>query len=109
MNYCIIDTKDGRQEKVVLGDILCVNRLDHDSDSIDFQTVLAVQDGKLITDAKKLNDIKVLGTFLSDEKGPKITIQKFKNKVRSKIKKGHRQSLTKVQITQIGTSIWEGK
>ncbi|MBN9520366.1 bL21 family ribosomal protein, partial [bacterium] len=36
-----------------------------------------------------------------EERGPKIVIQKFKNKTGYKKRQGHRQDLTRVKITKI--------
>ena len=38
---------------------------------------------------------------LGEERGPKIVIQKFKNKTGYKKRQGHRQDLTRVKITGI--------
>ena len=44
---------------------------------------------------------KVTATVLNDLRGPKIIIQKYKNKTGYKKRQGHRQELTRVQITGI--------
>jgi large subunit ribosomal protein L21 len=38
---------------------------------------------------------------LGEERGPKIVIQKFKNKTGYKKRQGHRQDLTRVKVTGI--------
>ena len=59
-------------------------------------------DGTTIThDAKDLAKIKVTAEVVGDLRGPKIVIQKFKNKTGYKKRQGHRQELTRVKITSI--------
>jgi large subunit ribosomal protein L21 len=53
------------------------------------------------TDAKKLAKVKVTAEVVRDEKGPKITILKYKNKTGYRKRQGHRQSLTRLKVTNI--------
>ena len=54
------------------------------------------------TDAKALQQDHRHGRrCIGDERGPKIVIQKFKNKTGYKKRQGHRQELTRVKITSI--------
>jgi len=46
---------------------------------------------------------KVTAKVLSEGKGKKVIVFKHKAKTRYKVKKGHRQLFTEVQITKIGT------
>jgi len=92
----------GRQEKVEVGDILTVNRVTaDDKGTLQLDAVLLV-DGKTVTaDAKALSQVKVTAEVLEDLRGPKIIIQKFKNKTGYKKRQGHRQELTRIKITEI--------
>ena len=45
--------------------------------------------------------VKVTAEVLGEERGPKIVIQKFKNKTGYKKRQGHRQDLTRVKVTGI--------
>ncbi|MCU1433627.1 MAG: ribosomal protein, partial [Pseudarthrobacter sp.] len=45
--------------------------------------------------------VTVTAEILDDLRGPKIVIQKFKNKTGYKKRQGHRQELTKVKIPGI--------
>jgi large subunit ribosomal protein L21 len=92
----------GRQEKVEVGTIVVLDRIKADKDgNIELVPVLHV-DGETIThDAKKLANIKVVAEVVGDLRGPKIVIQKFKNKTGYKKRQGHRQELTRVKITSI--------
>jgi len=44
---------------------------------------------------------KVIGKVVSQGKRKKVIVFKYKAKKREKIKKGHRQSFTEVEITKI--------
>ena len=59
-------------------------------------------DGEDVTsDAKKLDKASVTAEVLGATKGPKIVIQKFKNKTGYKKRQGHRQKYTQVKVTDI--------
>ena len=52
-------------------------------------------------DAAKLGKASVTVEVLGATKGPKIIIQKYKNKTGYRKRQGHRQPLTQVKITAI--------
>ena len=59
-------------------------------------------DGETVTtDADKLAKVTVTAEVLGNERGPKIVIQKFKNKTGYKKRQGFRADLTRVKITGI--------
>jgi large subunit ribosomal protein L21 len=92
----------GRQEKVEVGDILTVNRVAADEKgTLQLQAVLLVDGKTITTDASALSKVKVTAEVLEDLRGPKIIIQKFKNKTGYKKRQGHRQDLTRIKITAI--------
>jgi large subunit ribosomal protein L21 len=92
----------GRQEKVSVGDVLTVDKVDGaPGDSIDLFPVLLV-DGESVTHAADaLGKAVVKVEIVEAVKGPKIVIQKFKNKTGYKKRQGHRQHLTRVRVTSI--------
>ncbi len=92
----------GRQEKVSVGDVLVVDKLTGaPGDSVDLRPVLLV-DGENVTSAvDKLASAVVSAEIVEATKGPKIVIQKFKNKSGYKKRQGHRQKLTRVRVTSI--------
>jgi large subunit ribosomal protein L21 len=45
--------------------------------------------------------VTVTAEVVGDLRGPKIVIQKFKNKTGYKKRQGHRQELTRIKITSI--------
>jgi len=92
----------GRQEKVQVGTIVVLDRQSVKvGDKIELPAVLFVDGDAVTTDADKLAKVKVTAEVLGEERGPKIIIQKFKNKTGYKKRQGHRQDLTRVKITGI--------
>jgi len=92
----------GRQEKVQVGTIVVLDRQSAKvGDKIELPAVLFVDGDAVTTDADKLAKVKVTAEVLGEERGPKIIIQKFKNKTGYKKRQGHRQDLTRVKITGI--------
>ena len=62
--------------------------------------VVMVVDGENVT-ASGLDQASVTAEVLGGTKGPKIVIQKYKNKTGYKKRQGHRQKYTQVKITSI--------
>ena len=99
--YAIVKA-GGRQEKVSVGDIVVVDRLSGAAgDSVSLPALLLVDGETVTSDAKALAKVSVKAEIVRDEKGPKIIIQKFKNKTRSRKRQGHRQQLTRLKVTSI--------
>ena len=89
--YAIVKA-GGHQEKVEVGDEFVVNRLEaRKGDSVEFPVALVV-DGSKVTKAEVVDD---------EAKGEKISIMKFKNKTGVARRKGHRQKLTVLKVTEI--------
>ncbi|WP_454295353.1 50S ribosomal protein L21 [Salana multivorans] len=101
MVYAIVKA-GGLQEKVSVGDIVVVDRLAGEAgDTVELTPILLV-DGETVTSAAKdLAKVKVSAEIVRDEKGPKITILKFKNKTGYRKRQGHRQKLTRLKVTAI--------
>ncbi len=92
----------GRQEKVSVGDILVIDKVEGKAgDTLQLAPLLLVDGETVTSDAKKLAKVKVTAELVSPEKGPKITIMKFKNKTGYRKRQGHRQHLTRVKVTGI--------
>ncbi|WP_411720108.1 50S ribosomal protein L21 [Mycetocola sp.] len=101
MVYAVVRA-GGRQEKVEVGTIVTMDRVKNIKDGkVELAAVLLVDGENITTDAEKLAKVKVTAEFLENLRGPKIHIQKFKNKTGYKKRQGHRQELTRVKITGI--------
>jgi large subunit ribosomal protein L21 len=92
----------GRQEKVEVGTIVVLDRQRAKiGETLQLPAVLLVDGDDVTTDASTLANVTVTAEVLGEERGPKIVIQKFKNKTGYKKRQGHRQDLTRVKVTGI--------
>ena len=100
MVYAIVRA-GGRQEKVEVGTIVTMNRIAASSGMIELPAVLLMDGDKVTSDSKLLAKVKIVAEVLEQTRGPKISIQKYKNKTGYKKRQGHRQDLTRVQVKEI--------
>lgn len=101
MVYAVVRA-GGRQEKVEVGSIVVLDRIAADENgNVELIPVLLVDGEKITHGVKDLADIKVVAEVIGNERGPKIVIQKFKNKTGYKKRQGHRQEQTRIKITSI--------
>lgn len=92
----------GRQEKVSVGDVLIVDKVDgKPGDSVDLTPLMLVDGGTVTTEADKLAKVTVTAEVVKATKGPKITILKYKNKTGYRKRQGHRQPTTQIKVTAI--------
>lgn len=100
--YAIIET-GGKQEKVGVGDILTIERVSNKKD-VTFSHVLMLCDGeKVEVGAPYVKGAKVSAQILSQERGPKVVSFRYRRRKSSRRIHGHRQSLTRVKITEISS------
>lgn len=100
--YAIMET-GGRQYRVQEGDVLFLDKMTAEEDSIvTFDRVLAVSREGIISFGKPLLEgIVVEARVLGHGKHKKIIVFKYKPKKNYRKKQGHRQPYTKVQIERI--------
>ncbi len=92
----------GRQEKVSVGDVLLVDKIDAEpGDGVDLTPLLLVDGDTVTASADALSKVSVKAEVVKPAKGPKITILKYKNKTGYRKRQGHRQPLTQIKITAI--------
>lgn len=94
----------GKQYKVEVGDKIKIEKIEgQEGDTAVFSEVLFIGDEKDVkVGAPMLEGVTVEGKILSQEKDKKVWGIKHKPKKRYKIKFGHRQQITEVEITKIG-------
>jgi large subunit ribosomal protein L21 len=91
----------GRQEKVAVGDLISLDRVQaKPGETVVLPTVLIVDGDKVNTDAKS---VTVTAEVIDHNRGPKIEILRYKNKTGYRRRQGHRSDLTDVQIISIGS------
>ncbi|HVX54883.1 50S ribosomal protein L21 [Nocardioides sp.] len=88
------------QQKVAVGDVIEIDRVDGEAGSSLTLPVVLVVDGEKVT-STGLDKASVSAEVVGAAKGPKIIIQKYKNKTGYKKRQGHRQKYTQVKVTAI--------
>ncbi len=99
--YAIIRA-GGKQAKVREGDVIDVERIKSEADSVTFTPLLLVEeDGTVISDKAVLAKASVTADVLGESRGEKIDIFKYKNKSGYRRRMGHRQRYTSLEVTAI--------
>ncbi|MPV36208.1 50S ribosomal protein L21 [Georgenia subflava] len=99
--YAIVKA-GGRQEKVSVGDVVVVDKLTGEvGDSVELEPIMLVDGDKVTTGAGDLGKVKVTAEIVRAEKGPKISIMKFKNKTGYRKRQGYRSQRTRLKVTGI--------
>jgi large subunit ribosomal protein L21 len=100
MAYAIVKT-GGKQYRVEQGQYLLVEKLDAEEGATVALEPILFRSSDTVFDAKGLSQVKVQAKILGHEKGKKLRVFKFKPKRGYKKRTGHRQSLTRIEITEI--------
>jgi len=103
--YAIVEIA-GQQFKVVKDQKVFVHRLQtEEGKKVSFDNVLLLSDGEKITiGAPAIDGAQVGAKVLKHLKGDKVIVFKKKRRKGYRVKNGHRQSLTEIQIESILTS-----
>ena len=89
------------QQKVAVGDVIEIDKVATAvGDSVTLPVVMLV-DGDSVTTGADADKASVTVEVLGATKGPKIVIQRYKNKTGYKRRQGHRQHYTQVKVTDI--------
>jgi large subunit ribosomal protein L21 len=101
MNYAVVKT-GGKQYRVEEGQTLVVERLpDDEGATVVLEPLLFRGDDKLVDSGEDLAKVKVSAKILGHERGKKLRVVKFKPKRGYKRRTGHRQELTRLEVTEI--------
>jgi large subunit ribosomal protein L21 len=100
--YAIVDIA-GQQFKVQKDQMVFVHRLDaEEGTEMSFDKVLLVDnEGKITLGAPTIENAKVNVKVLNHIKGDKVIVFKKKRRKGYKVKNGHRQQFTRIQIGEI--------
>lgn len=93
----------GKQYLVSPGKKIKIEKINKkEGETVSFNEVLLLEKGKKIEIGNPLvKGAKVVGKVISQGKGKKVVVFKYKPKTRYKVKKGHRQPFTEIEIFKI--------
>jgi large subunit ribosomal protein L21 len=102
MKYAIVED-GGKQFKAVEGNTIEVDHFPAEvGEQVDLERVLMlVDEDKINVGTPLVEGIKVKATVVAHIKSPKVVIFKYKPKKRYRVKSGHRQKYTRLQIDSI--------
>jgi large subunit ribosomal protein L21 len=105
MKYAIVED-GGKQFRAVEGGTIDVDRLDAEiGEQVELGHVLLVVEGDAVQIGTPLVEgAMIQATVVSQVKGPKIVVFKYKPKKRIRVKTGHRQKYTRLQIDSISVN-----
>jgi large subunit ribosomal protein L21 len=98
--YAIVKT-GGKQYRVEEGQSLLIERLPVDDGGKAALTPLLYVDGDNVLDGEDLAKVSIEARVIAHERGPKLRVVKFKPKRGYKRRTGHRQELTRIEVTSI--------
>jgi large subunit ribosomal protein L21 len=98
--YAIVKT-GGKQYRVEEGQSLLVERLPVDDGGQAVLQPLLYVDGSNVVDGEDLSKVTVEARVVGHERGPKLRVVKFKPKRGYRRRTGHRQELTRIEVTSI--------
>src|SRR5271155_4103251 len=99
--YAIVKT-GGKQYRVERGQTLLVERLAVDEGGNVALEPILYRSEDAVFDSAGLKKVKVTAKVLSHERGEKLRVFKFKPKRGYRRRTGHRQELTRIEVTKIG-------
>jgi len=98
--YAVIKT-GGKQQKVAKGDVIEVEKIVHEGQTVTFHPILVVDDdGKTHVGAEAAKAV-VTAKPLGEKKGEKVKIFKYRPKTGYAKRGGHRQLLTMLEIEDV--------
>jgi large subunit ribosomal protein L21 len=98
--YAIVKT-GGKQYRVERGQTLLVERLAADEGSNVALEPILYRSEDAVFDVAGLKKVKVTARIVAHERGEKLRVFKFKPKRGYKRRTGHRQELTRIEVTDI--------
>lgn len=95
----------GKQYIVSPGKKIKIEKLDiEEGENVTFEDVLLINDGKkTVIGEPIIKGVTVTGKVLKQDRHKKLIVFKYKPKKRYKVKKGHRQPFTEVEISEISS------
>ncbi len=105
MKYAIVED-GGKQYKAVEGGTIEVDRFSAEvGEQVDLERVLLFVDGEQVSvGTPVVEGVKIQATVVAQIKGPKLIVFRYKPKKRIRVKTGHRQKYTRLQIDTIAVN-----
>jgi large subunit ribosomal protein L21 len=103
MELAVIKT-GGKQYLVSPGKKIKIEKVQKEGEIVFDQVLLLVKDEKMKIGKPLVEGAKVIGKILGEKKGKKIVILKHRPRSSYRVKKGHRQIYTIVEISKFQTS-----
>ena len=102
MKYAIVEN-GGKQYRAVEGSTIEVDRMDAEvGQQVNLGSVLLLVDGDQISVGTPLvGGAHISATVVEHVKGPKIVVFRYRPKKRYRVKTGHRQQYTRLQVNSI--------
>jgi large subunit ribosomal protein L21 len=100
--YAIVKT-GGKQYRVEKGQTLLVERLPAEQGASVALDPILYRSDEAVFDKAGLQKVKVTAKVLGHERGEKLRVFKFKPKRGYKRRTGHRQDLTRIEVTDISS------
>ena len=103
MKYAIVES-GGKQYKAVEGGIIDVDRMPVEvGETIQMDKVLLLsEEENILVGTPTVQGVSVKAKVIAHIKDPKVIVFKYHPKKRYRVKKGHRQQYTRLQIEAIG-------
>jgi large subunit ribosomal protein L21 len=98
--YAVIKT-GGKQQKVKAGDVIEVEKLVHEGETLTFQPILVVDDDGKTHIGAEAAKATVTAKPLGEKKGDKVKVFKYRPKSGYARRAGHRQLLTLLEIEDV--------
>ena len=105
MKYAVVEC-GGKQYKAVEGGTIEVDRFSAEvGEQVDLERVLLFVDGEQVSvGTPVVEGVKIQATVVAQIKGPKLIVFRYKPKKRIRVKTGHRQKYTRLQIDTIAVN-----
>ena len=106
--YAIVKT-GGKQYRVERGQTLLVERLPAEEGASVALQPLMYRSDEAVFDKAGLEQVKVTAKIVEHVRGEKLRVFKFKPKRGYKRRNGHRQELTRIEVTEIASGAGKAK
>ena len=98
--YAVIKA-GGKQQKVAAGDVIEVELMHADGDTVELHPILVVDDDGKTHYGKEAQRAVVVAKLVGEQKGDKIKVFKYRPKTGYAKRQGHRQLMTLLEIEDI--------